>query len=378
MICCMPINHKSNRGSRGSGGNTSSNSGDSDNENAEDAQVARERSKRIDQKIKLENKAVAPIKLLLLGAGDVGKTTFLKQLIILHGGGFSGRDVEKFKLVLQDNCLNSMQKILYTDKLPWPDSFESKKKAIIESTSFQDVASIIKDLWKSDESSAIIKKIIQNAGVYDLNIISTASYMFDNVERFMSKDFVPTEDDILRAKEKTRGVNEVDLKIGNHKFTIVDVGGQRSERRKWIHCFDDVTSVIFLASLDEYDMVIEEEAQRLTNRLHESINLFSQITSSLIFQPSTSWILLLNKCDLFKEKIKSVPLTHCFPKMPEEDAQDYDKCCQYIYGKFKRKFSGKTLYSHVTCALDTKLIGKVFGVVRETILSNALNNYGYS
>lgn len=43
-----------------------------------------------------------------------------------------------------------------------------------------------------------------------------------------------------------------------HPARIVDVGGQKSERRKWIHCFENVTSLIFLASLSEYDQVLEE------------------------------------------------------------------------------------------------------------------------
>ena len=37
---------------------------------------------------------------------------------------------------------------------------------------------------------------------------------------------------------------------------MIDVGGQRSERRKWIHCFDNVTSLMFLVALSEYDQVI--------------------------------------------------------------------------------------------------------------------------
>ena len=40
---------------------------------------------------------------------------------------------------------------------------------------------------------------------------------------------------------------------------MVDVGGQRSERRKWIHCFENVTSIIFLVALSEYDQVLYEE-----------------------------------------------------------------------------------------------------------------------
>lgn len=39
---------------------------------------------------------------------------------------------------------------------------------------------------------------------------------------------------------------------------MVDVGGQRSERRKWIHCFQNVTSIMFLVALSEYDQVLVE------------------------------------------------------------------------------------------------------------------------
>ena len=42
-------------------------------------------------------------------------------------------------------------------------------------------------------------------------------------------------------------------------FRLCDVGGQRTERRKWIHCFDDVTAIIFVAALNEYDMMLEED-----------------------------------------------------------------------------------------------------------------------
>lgn len=47
----------------------------------------------------------------------------------------------------------------------------------------------------------------------------------------------------------------------SHMFLLnrmVDVGGQRSERRKWIHCFESVTSIIFLVALSEYDQVLAE------------------------------------------------------------------------------------------------------------------------
>ena len=51
-------------------------------------------------------------------------------------------------------------------------------------------------------------------------------------------------------------------------FRMVDVGGQRSERRKWIHCFENVTSIIFLVALSEYDQILfESENEVIFNKV---------------------------------------------------------------------------------------------------------------
>lgn len=42
-------------------------------------------------------------------------------------------------------------------------------------------------------------------------------------------------------------------------FRLFDVGGQRSERKKWIHCFEDVTAIIFCVAMSEYDQVLHED-----------------------------------------------------------------------------------------------------------------------
>jgi len=109
---------------------------------------------------------------------------------------------------------------------------------------------------------------------------SFVSY-FEHAGRFSSPDFTPNQEDMLRARIKTTGslfvffaaeiisippivtssfvsfpplclsrrclgIRELRFTIKDVEFTIVDVGGQRSERRKWIHCFDNVTSIIYL------------------------------------------------------------------------------------------------------------------------------------
>ena len=44
-------------------------------------------------------------------------------------------------------------------------------------------------------------------------------------------------------------------------FRMFDVGGQRSERKKWIHCFEGVTAIIFCVALSGYDLVLAEDEE---------------------------------------------------------------------------------------------------------------------
>lgn len=122
---------------------------------------------------------------------------------------------------------------------------------------------------------------------------------------------MPTQQDVLRARVKTVGIVEADFMIDNYKFKMVDVGGQRNERRKWIHVFDDVTAIIFVTSLSEYDQTLFEDDTM--NRMKESLLLFEEICNVRYFK-STSIIVFFNKKDLFEEKIKHISLTSCFPE----------------------------------------------------------------
>src|SRR3954467_7976686 len=78
-------------------------------------------------------------------------------------------------------------------------------------------------------------------------------------------------------------------------FRMYDVGGQRGERKKWIHCFENVTAIMFIASLSEYDQVLAEDRSR--NRLKESLDLFEGIINLPWFNDAPI-ILFLNKDDL--------------------------------------------------------------------------------
>jgi len=87
--------------------------------------------------------------------------------------------------------------------------------------------------------------------------------------------------------------------------------------------------------------------------MQEALQLFDSICNSRWFT-DTSIILFLNKTDLFREKIKKVPLNKCFPEFTE--GFDFDKGAEFITKKFtelNRSPEKKTIYPHLTCATDT-------------------------
>uniref|UniRef100_H2XPF9 G-protein alpha subunit n=2 Tax=Ciona intestinalis TaxID=7719 RepID=H2XPF9_CIOIN len=74
-------------------------------DNAEAGKISRD----IDRQIKTETKAFQEqIKLLLLGAGESGKSTIVKQMVIIHKNGFSEEEVYKFRPIVFGNVLQCM------------------------------------------------------------------------------------------------------------------------------------------------------------------------------------------------------------------------------------------------------------------------------
>ena len=182
----------------------------------------------------------------------------------------------------------------------------------------------------------------------------SAEYFFDSLERFQDADsYNPTKQDVLRVRVRSSGIEEAEFKFEELNFRMLDVGGQRSERRKWIHCFDAVTVVLFCASLSEYDQVLREDAA--TPRMKESLQLFDEIVNSPWFR-KTPVVLFLNKIDLFKEKIQQVPLTTCVC-FKDYKGKSTDDALQYIQKQFTNlpQDKGKAIYVHFTCAVNTEV-----------------------
>ncbi|XP_045445007.1 guanine nucleotide-binding protein subunit alpha-15 isoform X1 [Pipistrellus kuhlii] len=95
----------------------------------------------------------------------------------------------------------------------------------------------------------------------EFHLLDSAVYYLTHLERITEEGYIPTAQDVLRSRMPTTGINEYCFSVQKTNLRIVDVGGQRSERKKWIHCFENVIALIYLASLSEYDQCLEENNQ---------------------------------------------------------------------------------------------------------------------
>ena len=167
------------------------------------------------------------------------------------------------------------------------------------------------------------------------------------------------------------GIVETRLRSGPLTIDVIDVGGQRSQRKKWLHVLDNVDVVLFLVALSEYDQTVTEDPG--TNRMHESICVFSAICNNPWFAKSTM-LLFLNKTDVFEEKIKHSSLKKCFPEYG--GGKDKSEAKQFISQMFLKKVTlNRPVYRHFTCAKDPQNIRMVFEVVIDLIMQAWVKGY---
>eukprot|EP01134_Creolimax_fragrantissima_P003440 CFRG3440T1 len=350
---------------------------------SQEDRAANKRTKELDEVIKTE-KALRDrsVKLLLLGAGESGKSTVLKQVKILHDKGFSDEDRVQLKDTIYTNVKDAALDIL-TGMKATGISFQDEAVKIESEKIFEfeyKTAMIVTE----EPYISILRKVWADPGVKsayirrrEFQIGDSAAYYFDNLERIAAVEYIPTDEDILRSRVKTIGITEARFHYTakNLDFRIFDVGGQRSERKKWIHCFENVTGIIFCAALSAYDTMLLEDNE--TNRMHESLKLFDSVANSRWFSQSAI-ILLLNKIDLFMDKITKVPLSVCFPDY--EGCNEFHEAVQYIrdqYEVLNRTPQRNQIYTHLTCATDTENVRFVLDAVTDIVIQARMRDTGY-
>ena len=132
----------------------------------------------------------------------------------------------------------------------WAKNFEyiffdllGETGAFDDTTFSQELATCIGRLWNDPGT----KEAFNRRREYQLN--DSAEYFLNSLDRLGDPNYVPNQDDVLRTRVKTTGIVEMRFHFKELFFRMFDVGGQRSERKKWIHCFEGVTAIIFCVAL---------------------------------------------------------------------------------------------------------------------------------
>lgn len=319
--------------------------------------------------------------LLLLGAGESGKSTIFKQMKVLYGNQYNEMELLQNSPAIYSNIMIAIKLLCeqvvemgFRDEILEADTADFELLINVDGSEVvnREIGEAIKNLWVSKT----ILKVWDRR--HEFQVIDSVCYYFNNIERISQKNYVPTVDDVLHARVRTSGIVTESYTVDHIPFEMYDVGGQRNERKKWIHCFEGVTAVIFVAALSEYDQTLYEDTS--TNRMMEALDLFADICNNVFFL-SSSMILFLNKSDLFREKIKTKHIKDS-PHFVDYDGEegDYEAGVAYFKEKFlarNKAGSNKKIYVHVTCATDSKNVRYVFDSCKDILLRNSIKETGF-
>ncbi|ORY53565.1 G-alpha-domain-containing protein [Rhizoclosmatium globosum] len=265
-----------------------------------DPKLAAQKSKEIDKQL-IEEKSKKEIKILLLGTAETGKSTVLKQLRIIHGGGFNDEDTQLFRCAVRKNIFDTARILVDAmAKLKIPYGFDKSKLDPV----------LFPSAGKTRDTDGAIKLIWADTGVQycfsrnnEFQIVDL-SYFMKDIDSFNRSDYAPTNQDILASRIMTSGVNETKVVI---KGTIFKV--------KWIHVFDNVSAIFFLMDLSSFNLFTVEDVN--VNRIVESITVFSFICNHASFKKSAI-VVFMNKIDLLKDKLESEFVADYFPDLQDK------------------------------------------------------------
>ncbi|KAI8926982.1 guanine nucleotide binding protein, alpha subunit [Entophlyctis helioformis] len=343
-------------------------------------------------------------RLLILGSGDSGKTTLLKQLRLLHGKPFSGAEAQTYHELMVHNAALGLTGYLQLCDLLSLHVAHSDERALFEMNAPAlmhrtteipaNVVAAMQALWCDPAVQSVLPIAPQH------NIQDTAPYFLAKIDAIAAPGYTPTNDDILQVRSPTTGVSETVFNINNRQLHFIDVGGQRGLRKQWSGFFDNCHAILFVASISSFDQTLHEiakdglmgslmgpdadldsdllnpDAVLPTNRLADAVQLFGQIVNNRVLAKSQV-VLFLNKDDLFRDKlargIRFADFVHGYDGPNKADA-----IAKHVRHMFmaQRRDKDRIVTVHRTCCTDTNAMQILVGSLIESLTRSALESVG--
>lgn len=300
---------------------------------------------------------------------------------LIHGG-FTKDEKEQFRTILQSNLLTGLQELVkaveYEERnLSGPNLKKARFFKENCGTVNWDAKTVgrARDIWL-DEA---VQGVYRNTS-YPMTI-SNFDYIMNNIDRITSREFVPTDEDIIIARQRTTGCYTTNFTHHSYHWNIIDVGGQKPERVKWLPIMkeEELQAVIFIAAIDEFNVRSTEEDG---TKLDTSIKLFKEVVEDIRDVGYGTVMLFLNKVDSFSKKIlyddTYEEFVCTFPDY--KGPRVVENCIEHVFQKFVQIIGDTVeeieIHHHPTCALDTEAMSCVFDAITKDLYVHRLASTG--
>nr|XP_055061868.1 guanine nucleotide-binding protein subunit alpha-12-like [Misgurnus anguillicaudatus] len=334
--------------------------------------AARRRSREID--VMLKRTSQVPVKILLAGECQSGKSTFLKQMRIINGPEFSQQELIDFRRTVYQNIIQGLQ-LLVREKnkmgIPWENSANENNMLVtlfvswdvnLEPDTFQGFVTAINSLWND---SGIQEACSTTKSIKDVTYESL-KYFLNNMNRIGQLSYIPSKQDILYARKSWND------RCGyfEHRNVLI----MRSDLMRKFRYYDQ-SVIIFMAASSEFDQVMDDFYSSDENNLVQSLRLFKVVLCNRFLRKCTTIILFLNKTDLLAEKVKTADIRKNFPEF-QGDPHSLEDVQRFQVECYKEKIASvdgsHPFFYHFTTALDTENIRIAFESVKEIIMQKNL------